>query len=244
LTSTGQYKPARMASELIGLLAPNQGLVTQIRSSFGKGFKQLAQDGDADVGIMSTEEGFSPLGASGKFFESDLAIPYDSNIRQLAQWNRFENTKVTLIAFKSRRPNGALKGIILAPGSNTKSYEPFAGSPYSRPHRDFYYNVSYEAIAYACFEWSAQKIAMSHLSSCGQFAKDMAICQIEAASHFCNEHPNQSPKSLTYCECCIRDEHFEGIASLETEVGANEHRPIRITTEQIGLANLLHLDWQ
>ena len=164
--------------KLFNVLASKQGLVTRIRSSFGKGFKQLAQDGEADVGIMSTEEGFSPLGASGNFFESDLAIPYDSDIRRLAQWNRFENTKVTLIAFKSRRPNSALKGIILAPGSNTKSYEPFAGSPYSRTHRDFYYNVAYEAIAYACFEWGAQKIAMSHLSSCGQLSKDMATCQI------------------------------------------------------------------
>ena len=230
-------------TKLFSVLVSRQGSKTHIGSALGKLFNDLAKAGEADAGIMSTEEGFSPLGASRNFFESDLGIPYDSEIRRLAHWNRFENTKITLIALKSRRPDSVLRGIILAPGSNTKSYEPFARLAYARVHRDFYYNVAYEAIAHACLEWGASKLAISHLSSCGQFSKDMATCQTEALAHFCDQNPEQSPQNLTFCNCCIKEEHFDGIGSLNDEGKVTNHRPIKLKTEQIGLASLLHLDW-
>lgn len=91
-------------------------------------FEELAERGEADVAIVSTEEGFSPLGASSDFFERDLGISYECEIKPLANWNRFENDRVTLVALASRRPGSLLRGIILAPGSN------LAATSYSRDH--------------------------------------------------------------------------------------------------------------
>ena len=48
--------------------------------------EHVAKRGLADVYIAATEDGFSPLGSSRRFFENDLAIPY-KEIKELADWN-------------------------------------------------------------------------------------------------------------------------------------------------------------
>ncbi len=78
-------------------------------------FQTLSERGEIDSCIVSTEEGFSPLGASLNFFSNDLGIPAEE-IQHLANWNRFDNERVTFVALGSRRNNGILRGIILAPG--------------------------------------------------------------------------------------------------------------------------------
>jgi hypothetical protein len=145
---------------------------------FSAMFQDLVRRGEADVAIVSTEEGFSPLGGSRNFFERELGISYDEEIRPLADWNRNVNEKVTLIAFPSRVSTSSLKGLILVPGENCKSYFAYS-SPYGRkPHRDYYYNTMFESISQACRVWGGKMIAISHLSSCGKFHEDMLTCQV------------------------------------------------------------------
>ena len=81
--------------------------------------EHVAKRGLADVYIAATEDGFSPLGSSRRFLENDLAIPYEE-IKALADWNRFENDQVSIIAIPSRRDGSLLKGLILAPCENSK----------------------------------------------------------------------------------------------------------------------------
>lgn len=224
------------------VLQSKAGARTVIGHDFSAMFEDLAVRGEADVAIVSTEEGFSPLGGSRNFFEKDLQISYDDEIRHLARWNQDRNEHVTLIALPSRNPQGILKGIILAPGENCRSYLSFA-SPYGRkPHRDYYYNVSYEAISYACLEWGARKIAISHLSSSGRFHEDMATCHAEALAHYSDASPGQEPTTFTFCCCCMNEEHLKGINCLNEFIN-NSHRPINVALEPKGLAILLHLDW-
>lgn len=208
---------------------------------FSAMFQDLTERGDADVAIVSTEEGFSPLGGSRNFFERELGVSFDEEIRPIANWNRFENEEVTLVAIPSRIPTSSLIGILLAPGENCKSYSHYA-SPYGRkPYRDYYYNVMFESINQACRMWGAKMLAISHLSSSGKFHEDMLICQIETLNHFCQENPQIAPRSLTYCCCCISEEHFKGLEKLNTE-GIKSHRPIKIMREQKGFCTLIHLD--
>lgn len=207
-------------------------------------FKELAERGEADAAIVSTEEGFSPLGASRDFFERDLGISYENEIKLLANWNRFDNERVTLVALVSRRSGSLLRGIILAPGSNTRSYEPFARSYDPRPNRDFYYNISHEAIAFACREWGARKLAISHLSSSGQYHEDIATCHAEALAHYCDEHPDTAPDFFVFCGCCITPEHLQGIRRLNAEGQSSKHFPILVEPEERSGATLLHLDWR
>lgn len=219
------------------------GRRTLIGHDFSSMFEDLALRGDADVAIVSTEEGFSPLGGSRKFFENDLQISYNDEICQLARWNQDANEHVTLIAFASRNPKSLLKGIILAPGENCRSYLPFA-SRYGRPHRDYYYNVSYEAIRYACHGWGARKIAISHLSACGRFHMDMATCHVEALAHFCDEYSECSPSSLNFCECCISESHLQGVHALNQDGEISRHRSIHVASRLNGQAVLMDLDWR
>ena len=109
--------------------------------------KTLAHHGKVDTYIVATEDGFSPLGSSRRFLSLDLGIP-DDEIRQLATWNRFQNPRVTLVVLPSRRGSGCLRGTILAPSETSECYKRFATPRYGHPYRDFYYNVTYESIAY------------------------------------------------------------------------------------------------
>jgi len=227
----------------LSILQSKAGIQTRLGYDFQLAFEPLARRADADVVIVSTEEGFSPLGGSRRFFEGDLGISYDDEIYPLANWNRFENERVTLIALASRKVGSLLRGIILAPGENCRSYSEYSSSAGHKPHRNFYYNVTYEAIQYACNTWSAQSLAISHLCSCNQFHEDMATCHAEAFAHFCDAWPSSAPKSFIFSGCCIKQEHFNGIKYLNAEGQSTYHRAINVTTEYKDQAVLLHLDW-
>lgn len=224
-------------------LRSEAGTSTTLGYDFGTLFEGLAKRGEADVAIVSTEDGFSPLGGSSRFFEEDLGVSYAEEIRPLADWNRFENDCVTLIAIPTRNPEGYLRGLILAPGNNTESYKRYANSSYGRPHRTYYYNVTYEAIAFASASWGARKLAVSHLSGSGNFHEDIATCQAEALAHFCDLNPLSAPHSLVFCGCCITLDHLQGIKRLNEETGKTSHFAIKVQRENARGATLLHLDW-
>ena len=134
----------------------------------GESLPNLAHAGRVDTFILATEDGFSPLGGYRSFFSADLGIP-EPEISKLADWNRFQNPKVSLVALRSRRPGSLLRGLVLAASESSESYKQFAVPRFGRPYRDFYYNVTYEAIAYVCGQWGARRLALSHLSGCGTF---------------------------------------------------------------------------
>ena len=180
------------------MLRSGQVRRTSIGHDSRASFKELAGRGEADACIVSTEEGFSPLGASRDFFQRDLGIPYEDEIKPLANWNRFDNERVTLVPLDSRRPGSLLRGIILAPCETSLCYERLPASVRChRPCRDFYYNVTYEALAITCGQWGARKIAMSHLSGGGRCHEDIATCHAEALAHYCDANPESAPDSLS-----------------------------------------------
>ncbi|MDP1527021.1 MAG: hypothetical protein Q8M20_14510 [Rhodocyclaceae bacterium] len=227
---------------LLSNLESRHGHRTAIGYDLHASFKELAERGEADVAIVSTEDGFSPLGISKEFFAADLGVPV-KEISRLADWNRNENDRVTLAAISSQREGSQLRGIILAPGSNTRSYQPFVRSYDPRPNRNFYYNVSYEAIVFACRKWGARKLAISHLSSSGQYHEDIATCHMEALGHFCDGDPEHAPESFMFCGCCINPDHLRGIQRLNAEGSRKAHRSITVEQCVDGPAILLHLNW-
>lgn len=221
------------------------GRSTFITHRLNASFEELANAGQTDVAIVSTEDGFSPLGASRDFFERDLGVSYQDVIRPLADWNRSENVAVSLVSIKSRRVESALRGVILAPGNNTRSYSAFGNAYERRPSRDYYYNISYEAIAEACLRWGAKKISISHLCASGTFHADMATCHAEALMHFCMEHPNAQPDSLIFCGCCIDPIQLSGIDRLYGLNEPTKHRTIRVVREtRTPSVTVLNLNWR
>ena len=178
-----------------------------INHFIGYRIETLAQKGLVDAVIVDTEDGFSQLGMMRSFFSSDLGIPdrnlstwvldgfpdnLERNIPSLADWNRSRDPEVTLVAIPSERRGSHLKGIILSPYDGSECYRQFAVPNYSRPHRDFMYNVTFEALSYAYRTWQARRIGITHLSRSkygGNYLRDLTTCQIEAVMHFCNENP-------------------------------------------------------
>jgi hypothetical protein len=163
--------------------------------------------------IVSTEEGFSPLGSNIRYLEAELNVPAEE-IKRLADWNRFKNTEVSLVAIASRVPSSQLRGVILSAAEGSKCYERYAMPIYGKPYRDFYYNVTYEALAYAKSHWGARSFAISHLSHSCNFHPDIATCNAEAFLHFA-EALNDGAASLTFLrDCDIELEDLSGAEKL------------------------------
>ena len=171
--------------ELIATLASKSGRPTSIYYYRGE-IKSLALEENVDAYIVSTEDGFSPLGSNRAFLSADLDIPVEE-ITRLASWNRFDNQQVTLVALQSRRNGSCLRGVILAPSESSGCYKQFATPIHWRPYRDYFYNVAYESIAYISKMWGAQHIAVSNYFRGANAGEDIVTCNAEALAHFCDE---------------------------------------------------------
>lgn len=159
----------------------------------------LVEQGLIDTIVVDSEDGFSQLGEMREFLSKELGLPkrnlikhvmdgfpedFEFNISSLADWNR-RNPDITLLAIPSQRPDSRLKGIMISPYEGSECYKKFANPEYSKPYRDFFYNVSYEAISYVFNIWGAKKIGLTHLARM-RIHPDVTACQIEALCHFCD----------------------------------------------------------
>lgn len=225
----------------VAVLESRQGRRVAVEYYSGE-IKTLAADAKIDAYIVSTEDGFSPLGSNRRFLASELGVPEDE-IRRLADWNRFKNPRVTLAVLPSRRENSCLRGLIVAPSQTSECYQLFAAGIFARPYRDFFYNVTYESIAYASQKWGAHRLAISHLSGCGSFHEDIATCNAEALAHYCDASANAIESFVFLSDCEISLAHLTGIRRLNAEGDTCQHRPISIETEHHEGYVLVHLDW-
>lgn len=227
----------------LATLVSAQKFSTRVGYDFTNSIEKLAAKKEVDALIVSTENGFSPLGAARAFLAADLGIP-ENEIVQLADRNRFDNPMVTLVALKSRRPDSLLRGLILAPGETSRCYSRFGIEMRTPPSRDFYYNVTYEAIAHACNAWKARRLGITHLSASGNFHRNIATCNAEALAHFCDEAIVSTIESFAFVGCCITVEHLEGIRRLNPEGNLTQHRPINLEREVEGEVEFIHLSWE
>lgn len=215
--------------------------MTLLGYDFVSSFEDLTQNEEVDCFIVATVDGFSPLGLNRGFFARELSID-EKMITELADWNRLENDDVSIIGLKSRNPESRLKGIILAASEASSRYQQLA-SIYSRPYRDFYYNVTYESIAYGVKILGAKKIAISHLSRSKGFHEDIATCQAEALAHFCDKERNYRVHSFSFVGCCIHPTHLLGIQSLNRGENQLKHRDIDTKRDSRDGYDVISLRW-
>lgn len=226
---------------LMGLRSKN-GRVTNVCYDFRTSVQELTRQAHIDAYLVASESGYSPLGAATDFLAENSGFSR-SEIIGLADWNRFKNDAVTLIACKSRKQGSLLKGFILCPGENSTCYERFATPRYESPYRDFYYNVVYQAISYAAREWGAEKPAISHLTGSGNFREDVALCTGEALGHFVDGNPNHPIESFGFIGCCIELDHIKTLTQLNPEGRITTNRPIFVQEERVGDIVKIHIDW-
>jgi len=204
---------------------------TLVGYDFSNSLEELVRREKIDCYIVSTEDGFSPLGTSKQFISNELGI-CEHDISALANWNRFDNPLVSLVGLSNQNPSGSLKGVVLAASETSKCYEQFAVPFHSRPYRDFYYNVVYESIEYATKILKAEKLAISHLSGSGHFHEDVAACVVEALAHFCDSNDSPHIETFMFIGCCIKPSHLTVIQRLNLEEDRSKHRNIRTQSSQ------------
>lgn len=223
----------------IAELPSSSGCILRIAHAADGHLSTLVEAGAVDAVVMAAEHGFSPLGFEDKYLTDALGFA-DGEIKELANGIRFESRDVALVALRSRRPGSRLKGLVLAPGETSLSYERFAMPLYGRPSRDFYYNVAFEAQAYAAAHWGAENLGMSHLSASGRFHSDIAVCAAEAAMHCRQAQTNL--RSLVFFGCCIDAKSLAPVGQLCSE--SSTHRPVPLTIQTTGHVDRIRLNFE
>jgi hypothetical protein len=224
-------------------LRSRNGCTTFLGYDLNASFDELVRQGYVDCYIVSSEDGFSPLGAARSFFSSELGIA-EGKIRELADWNRFSNANISLIGLSNQNPSSTLRGIVLAAGESSQCYKQFNTVDFGQPYRDFYYNVAYESIAYAANVLGARKLAMSHLSSSGRFHEDIATCVAEALAHFCDDAETSKIDSFVFVGCCIQQAHLYGIQRLNAQGNVSRHREIQKVRSTRDGFPVINIDWR
>lgn len=176
-------------------------------------------------------------------FPNDLK----KNISSLARWNRSRNPEVTLVAIPSERPGSYLKGLILSPYDGSKCYKKYSVPEYSKAHRDFMYNVTYEAISYAYKTWGARRIGITHFSRSKygnngeDYRRDLTTCQVEAMAHFCNIH--KCVECFTFIDESDGNHPLEVVKEFNETQDIGVHRTINTKTTKFCGIDFIDLDW-
>jgi hypothetical protein len=252
--------------ECVGVLRSLLGDDVLINHSIGFQIETLAQSGLLDALIVETEDGFSQLGCERRFLATDLGLQernlvkwvldgfpdkLEKNIASLADWNRSRTPEVTLVAIPSEMRDSYLKGVILSPYDGSECYKRFS-SIYGRIHRDFMYNVTYEAISYAYRTWNARRIGLTHLSRKkygGKYGRkygenyqlDVTTCQVEAIAHFCGE--NKGMESFTFIDENTGNSPLAIMQKFNQSTDIGVHRPIQTKELDFWGIKFIDLDW-
>lgn len=219
----------------------------------GFDFQSLILRERIDCLIVDSEDGFSQLGEVRAFLSDDLGyadtslLPYfldvfptqlDPSIGQLADWCRTRSPEINLVVVPSRRLNSQLKGLILSPYDGAECYQQFANGPYSRPHRDFFYSVTWEALYQAFHMLGSRHPAVTHMSRVktlrNEYKWECTFCQVEAAFNFSNDH--QGLIGLTFWDPTPGNCVAEAVSYFHDFKNKTRHRPLtHNSSEKLGI---------
>jgi hypothetical protein len=204
----------------------------------------LLASGLMDALITSAEGGLGPLPV--QFLCLELGIRKGEIIR----WANHISSRVgvTMVALRSRKQGGKLRGAILVPFGTALCCKTLV-TPQSHglAWRDFYYNITFESIAYAVQRWQAQKLVTNHLSGCGQeFHPLIPAVQCEALAHFAQDSTHRRVESFEFLGCgcgTIKHDCFDDLYKAIVPNGT--HRLMEVTTEPLkeNRGDVIRLKW-
>jgi hypothetical protein len=221
--------------------------------------EKLIEEHNIDVLLIEPEDGFSQLGNARTFLTQDLGLEdrnlvrwtlngmkpdFEPSISSLSDWARYTDPDVTLIAIRSNRAFSKLKGLILVPYADSLCYKQFAEGEFARPYRDFFYNVTYEALFYASHIWQAKRPAIAHLSREKYrdiYQQDITTCQVEASLHICNEF--KGIEEITFWDCTEGNDVSYSVEYLEKEEQILRHKKIKVSIQKKEKIDFVELDW-
>ncbi len=243
-----------------GMLINRFGESIQVHHVYKQSLEDLITGGRVDSLLIEPEDGFSLLGTARDYLSNELGLKernlakwvidgmprnFEATVSSLADWARYTDPDVTLVCIPSQKPGGQLKGLVLVPYEGSRSYKQFAQPKYSKPYRDFFYNVTYEAMYYAYITLGARKFAISHLS-CTKYSRegyrmDITRSQIDAIVHFCNQY--QGVKEITFWDDTEGNFPIEALTYMNPEEFLGEHRDINRACERRMGLDFISLSW-
>ena len=192
----------------------------------------LVSSGLVDYVVMDGQTGFTPLSANARYLARELSIPMEQ-ITRLANWVE-RNEETTLVALKTRRPGGQLKGLILVPGLPSASY-------WRRQLPRALYEMSRAAIAHAAIHWGAQRMGISHLSRSQGFSSGIAG-ETAAAAMLDDSSAKKPLRSVTFFGCCIHPAHLARIGDCAFDEESKQGvQGVNVVTDSRGEVDLIHL---
>ena len=202
----------------------------------------LVSAGEIDCLIVASEDGFTPFGAYRRLFASEIGVN-EAALGRLAESNQ-KSERVALIALPSHRKESRLRGLIISPSETSECYKQFAVPRFGAPYRDFFYNVTYEALSYATQRWGARRLGTFHLSAGNNFHSDIALCQAEAVAHFTGRKSRDVKlDSFCFVGCCITSDHLSELRNEDPAHFTGNHRPIQTRISSKDGYDLVDICW-
>jgi len=232
----------------------------QIHHELRRSLDELVSSNQVDTLIIEPEDGFSLLGGTREYLSDELGLEqrelalwcldgmrpdFKPSISSMAEWLRSTDPDVTILGIPSKKNGSLLKGLVLVPYEASKCYQRFAQSRYNKPYRDFFYNVTYEALYYAYHVLGARSFAISHLSAMkygsGGYRWDIACSQADAVMHFCDSH--RGIKAITYWDFERGNHPCAAMSHLLGQERRGSHREISQSHEKRFGLDFITLDW-
>ena len=231
-----------------------------IRHVLEQDLQTLISKENVDCLIADSEDGFSQLGSAREFLSEDLGYPDTSLLRyiveeypdrlepsigQLAGWCRSRSPEITLVVIPSRRLNSKLKGLILSPYDGANSYLQFANGEHARPHRDFFYSVTWGALYQAVYRLGSRSPALMHMSRVrtwrNEYKWEATFCQVEAGLNFSEEH--QGCSELIFWDTFPGNFVAKAVQYFHGGKNRTSHRPFtHYSTEKWGI-HFVTISW-
>jgi hypothetical protein len=244
---TGSMEPLDVKNVLLNIkpkfvstlqVESKSGLRLEVAHAGQTGYKEHVQWAQLDGVVFASEWGYAPLNSGDiPFLTEDLGLEEETIIR-CADWNRYHNPRITLVAIRPKRSESKLKGIILAPGTNAECFMKRA-SPNGR--RLFYQHVTYEALRYLAHELGCRRIGITDLRPCDRMStNEMALAISQGVMQFWGKQSANTLDSIVFVACEINQHQLQDVFCQPR----TPRRAINVAEEQQpdGITHI-HLDW-
>ena len=228
----------------VTFLQSSQSARVQIGYALPAMVEDLVDAERADVAILSTEEGFSPLGASRGLIERELGVSYEREIKPAAHRAQNTTSPITLVAITSQNQESRLRGVLLIPGEGALCFDSHTRPVGGISQYEYYYRVTREAVRYALFAWKSRRFAVTHLSRSSRFHGEIAKAQVNALWDLCEHDSKSVPDSLIFCGCCIEPNHIGAVRHIDRS--AKRSPNVHIAVNEVAISSsmtTLELAW-
>jgi TPR repeat protein len=200
---------------------PNGGnvIIRHYDHSTSKPLSNLGVDGLIIEGLW----GFNDLGGYLGSEISALLGVSESTICKMCYEQIQKSQQITVVALRSSNSASKLKSVAFVPTEAFDCCEIFRDTKYGLPCKDFYYNITYEALDLLMVH-GCSSVAIANLTGYTYYHKNIGNCVAEAIAHFAIKNP----KLQSVFSICRGPDLTYGVTFFNNHQDlVGQHRPIQ-----------------